>query len=52
MKPSGEDITACVKDMRDSNGTHIESCPHPGQEIEVLFDGKADEMDIIRIKAD
>lgn len=52
MKPSGEDITVCVKDMRDSNGTHIESCPHPGQEIEVLFDRKADEMDIIRIKAD
>jgi len=51
MKPSGEDITACVKDMRDSNGTRIESCPHPGQEIEVLFDGKAEEMDIIRIKA-
>lgn len=51
MKPSGEDITASVKDMRDSNGTHIESCPHPGQEIEVLFDGKTDEMDIIRIKA-
>lgn len=52
MKPSGEDIKACVEDMRDSNGTHIESCPHPGQEIEVLFDGKAEEMDIIRIKAD
>jgi len=51
MKPSGEDVTACVKDMRDSNGTRIESCPHPGQEIEVLFDGKAEEMDIIRIKA-
>ena len=51
MKPSGEDITAWVKDMRDSNGAHIESCPHPGQEIEVLFDGKAEEMDIIRIKA-
>lgn len=52
MKPSGEDITVCVSDMRDENGAHIESCPHPGQNIEVLLDGKADEMDIIRVKAD
>jgi len=51
MKPSGEDITACVKDMRDKSGAHIDSCPHPGQEIEVLFDGNAEEMDIIRIQA-
>lgn len=51
MKPSGEDITACVKDMRDKSGAHIDSCPHPGQEIEVLFDGRAEEMDIIRIQA-
>lgn len=50
MKPSGEDITACVKDMRDKSGAHIDSCPHPGQEIEVLFDGNAEEMDIIRIQ--
>ncbi|MFG6395295.1 MAG: U32 family peptidase [Lachnospiraceae bacterium] len=51
MKPSGKDITACVKDMRDEKGTHIENCPHPGQNIEVLFDGAVDGMDIIRIKA-
>lgn len=51
MKPSGEDITACVKDMRDKSGAHIDSCPHPGQEIEVLFDGNAEGMDIIRIQA-
>lgn len=52
MKPSGKDITAYVKDMRDEKGTHIESCPHPGQKIEVLFDGVADEMDIIRKRTD
>ncbi|MCX4327991.1 MAG: U32 family peptidase [Lachnospiraceae bacterium] len=51
MKPSGEDITACVKDMRDKSGAHIGSCPHPGQEIEVLFDDRAEEMDIIRVKS-
>lgn len=52
MKPSGEDITVHVSDMRDEKGMHIASCPHPGQNIEVLLDGKADEMDIIRVKAD
>ena len=48
MKPSGENITTCVKDMRDDKGCHIENCPHPGQKIEVLFGNKADIMDIIR----
>lgn len=52
MKPSGENIMAEVKDMRDEKGEHIESCPHPGQKIEVLFSEKADEMDLIRIKAE
>jgi len=52
MKPSGENILACVKDMRDDKGEHIESCPHPGQKIEVLLDSKADYMDILRIKKD
>lgn len=52
MKPSGEDITVHVSDMRDEKGMRIESCPHPGQNIQVLLDGKADEMDIIRVKAD
>ncbi len=52
MKPSGEDIKVHVSDMRDEKGMHIESCPHPGQNIQVLLDGKADEMDIIRVKAD
>ncbi len=49
MKPSGENITTCVKDMRDEKGCHINSCPHPGQKIEVLFKDRADTMDIIRI---
>lgn len=48
MKPSGENIRTCVKDMRDDKGSHITSCPHPGQKIEVLFGNKADKMDIIR----
>lgn len=48
MKPSGINITTCVKDMRDDKGMHIDSCPHPGQKIEVLFGSRADSMDIIR----
>lgn len=48
MKPSGENITTCVKDMRDEKGCHIDSCPHPAQKIEVLFKDRADTMDIIR----
>lgn len=48
MKPSGENIKTCVKDMRDDKGSHIMSCPHPGQKIGVLFKDRADKMDIIR----
>ncbi len=52
MKPSGENVTVTVDDMRDEKGEHIESCPHPGQKIEVLFSEKPDYMDIIRVEAD
>ena len=50
MKPKGDDLRACVKDMRDEKGVHIDSCPHPGQHVEVLFESVPCVMDLIRLK--
>ena len=51
MKPSGENVTVVVEDMRDDKGDKIESCPHPGQIFEVLFSEKPDVMNLIRMDA-
>lgn len=48
MKPFGENITTFVKDMKNEENNHIDSCPHPGQKIKVLFGSNVDVMDIIR----
>jgi putative protease len=52
MKPSGENLFVTVEKMLDEKGQEIESCPHPKQEIRVLFSTVPDEMDIIRIRED
>lgn len=50
MKPSGEDILVTVEKMLDGRGNQIESCPHPQQNIQVLFSTVPDEMDLIRVR--
>ncbi len=39
-----------VLDIRDENGVHMDSCPHPQQKIYVAFDKKLSLLDLIRRK--
>lgn len=50
MKPSGENIQAAVKAMRDEEGNSIESCPHPKQKFYADFGISLDVYDLIRKK--
>lgn len=50
MKPSGENISVTVKGMKDSYNKAVESCPHPKEQIKVLFSEIPKEMDLIRVK--
>ena len=53
MKPDGRNSSARVVEMTDKNGTPMESCPHPQQEIHVVFEAEAEPepMDLIRTGA-
>ncbi len=50
MKPSGENIQAVAKAMRDEEGNSMESCPHPKQKFYVDFGIPLDVYDLIRKK--
>lgn len=50
MKPNGENIMATVKRITDADGTDMESCPHPKQQIYVDFGMKLNDFDILRRK--
>ena len=50
MKPNGDDVIAYVKDMRNEKGVYMDSCPHPGQHVEVLFGVTPCVMDLLRAK--
>ena len=50
MKPSGENIQAVVKAMRDEEGNSMESCPHPKQKFYADFGVPLDVYDLIRKK--
>ena len=50
MKPSGQNIKAFVKDMVDSDGNHIDSCPHPKQVFYVNVDMDLEPYDIMRFR--
>ena len=50
MKPSGENITATVKDMTDEAGAHIDSCPHPKQIFYADFGVLLEPYDMIRFR--
>ena len=49
MKPAGENLMVTVEKMLDDRGRELESCPHPKQEIRVLFSTIPDEMDLVRV---
>lgn len=51
MKPEGENISVRVLAMYDEDGNPVESCPHPGQIIDVLLSSPAKVHDILRRRA-
>jgi putative protease len=50
IKPNGDTIETTVLKILDSQGTEMESCPHPQQIIYVDFGTKLDAYDILRRK--
>ena len=52
MKPDGQNIHAKVLQMTDKDGKPMESCPHPQQEIHVVFEADVEPMDLIRTKVE
>ena len=52
MKPDGSNIDTRVIDILDETGAHIDSAPHPKQELWVKLDAIPERWDIIRRKCD
>ncbi len=52
MKPGGENIPVQVLTMYDGEGNPVESCPHPGQIINVRLSSTPDVNDILRVRKD
>ena len=50
MKPAGNNLMVKVEKMLDEKGNEIESCPHPKQQIRVLFSETPDELDLVRVR--
>ena len=50
MKPNGENIMATVKRITDEEGTEMDSCPHPKQQIYVDFGIELNDFDLLRRK--
>ena len=50
MKPSGENVTVKVLDMKNEKGEKVESCPHPGELVKILLSETPDVMNLIRVK--
>jgi len=49
MKPDGENIKVKVTDMMDTEGNHVESCPHSKQMIWLTLDTVPEQYDILRV---
>ena len=52
MKPTGENVTAAVMEMKDENGQPMMSCPHARQIFWIRLDQASEPYDILRKKAD
>lgn len=50
MKPGGENISVHVLAMYDKDGNAVESCPHPGQAIDVWLSETPEVNDILRVR--
>ncbi|MEE8885700.1 MAG: U32 family peptidase [Eubacteriales bacterium] len=50
MKPDGTNAVVTVKDIRDAEGTPMETAPHPQQELHVDLGMTPDLYDVLRVK--
>lgn len=50
MKSDGTDIEATVLEIRDNEGTLMDSCPHASMTIYVAFDKMPEENDVLRMR--
>ncbi len=52
MRKNGDNITASVLEIKNEEGSPMESCPHPKQKIYVKLSCTVEEFDLIRQKAE
>ena len=52
MKPDGTNVSTKVIDMKDSEGRHVDSCPHSKQMIWLTLSEKPELYDILRVGSD
>ncbi len=48
MKPDGKNLSAVAKAIYSAEGEAMESCPHAGQQVWVVFSEQAKEGDLLR----
>ncbi len=51
MKPDGRNLKAVVQEIRDENGTLMESAPHPKQALQVVLSEQCQRYDLLRMEA-
>jgi len=49
MKPDGRNISVTVEDMLDENGQHVDSAPHPQQELYLKLSEVPQQYDLLRV---
>ena len=49
MKPDGRNVPVVVKDMFDSEGAHVDSAPHPQQELYLKLSEVPQQYDLLRV---
>ena len=49
MKPDGRNVPVVVEDMFDSEGAHVDSAPHPQQELYLKLSEVPQQYDLLRV---
>ena len=49
MKPDGRNVSVVVEDMFDSEGAHVDSAPHPQQELYLKLSEVPQQYDLLRV---
>lgn len=50
MKPDGRNVPVVVEDMFDSEGAHVDSAPHPQQELYLKLSEVPQQYDLLRVE--